>query len=321
MKPRADGADDELGADDGQPTAEGDAGAEAEADSAPATPPLRGGQLAVVATPIGNLDDITLRALATLKAADVILAEDTRRTRKLLAHHAIPARLRALHAHSSDAAIARSVDDLRAGLALALVTDAGTPLLSDPGGRLTSAAVAAGFTLVSVPGPSALTAALSVCALPWDEFRFVGFAPRSGGKRKQWLDAIAARAEACVFFESPQRLGATLAELAQRLPDTRPLAVCRELTKLHEEVVRGSATELARRFAEGTRGEITVVVAAGEARAPEPEADPEAALAARIGELLAAGTSPRDAARTLARELGLPRREVYARIQARLGQG
>lgn len=274
------------------------------------------GRLSVVATPIGNLDDITLRALATLKSADLVLAEDTRHTRKLLAHHAIPARLRALHAHSSDAAIERCLSDLREGLALALVTDAGTPLLSDPGARLLSAATAEGLAVESIPGASAVTAALSVCGLPFDEFRFAGFPPRAGGKRKQWLEAIAGRSEACVFFESPQRLADTLAELAQLLPPQRPLAVCRELTKLHEEVVRGGAAELAQRFADGVRGEITVVVAAGATAAPRVEDDPAATLEARIAERLGRGESPRDVARNLARELGLARREVYAKVQA-----
>jgi 16S rRNA (cytidine1402-2'-O)-methyltransferase len=276
----------------------------------------RAGKLSVVATPIGNLDDVTLRALATLRAADLILAEDTRRTRKLLAHHGIPARLRALHAHSSDAVIERCVADLLQGLQLALVTDAGTPLVSDPGARLVRAAGERGIALESVPGPSAVTAALSVCALPFDEFHFAGFAPRAGGKRAQWLAAIAARPEASVFFESPARLARTLSDLAQLLAPGRPTAVCRELTKLHEEVVRGSAAELAQRFAAGVRGEVTVVVGAGEASSARRDASPAQALEPRIAELLARGVSPRDVARSLARELGLSRREVYARVQA-----
>jgi 16S rRNA (cytidine1402-2'-O)-methyltransferase len=279
------------------------------------------GRLAVVATPIGNLDDITLRALATLKSADLVLAEDTRRTRKLLAHHVIPARLRALHAHSSPEAIERCLVDLRAGYKLALVTDAGTPLLSDPGARLVAAANAERIEVVSIPGASAVTAALSVCGLPFDEFRFAGFPPRTGGKRKQWLEAIAARSEACVFFESPLRLGQTLADLAACLPPERPVAVCRELTKMHEEVVRGSAAELAGAFGEGTRGEITVVVAAGATVAPRPAADPATELEPRITALLQQGVSARDIARSLARELGLSRREIYGRVQAMIERG
>jgi 16S rRNA (cytidine1402-2'-O)-methyltransferase len=274
------------------------------------------GRLSIVSTPIGHLDDVTLRALATLRGADLILAEDTRRTRKLLTHHGIPAKLRALHAHSSDGAIERCLGELLAGRHLALVTDAGTPLVSDPGSRLVQAAAERGVAIESIPGPCAVTAALSVCGVAFDEFRFVGFAPRSGGKREAWLTAIAVRPEASVFFESPARLAHTLAELAERLAPDRQLAVCRELTKIHEEVVRGSAVELARHFAAGARGEITVVVGAGEpaaARAASGEASP---LEPRIAELLAQGSSPRDIARSLARERGLSRREVYARVQA-----
>jgi 16S rRNA (cytidine1402-2'-O)-methyltransferase len=278
----------------------------------------RQGRLSVVATPIGNLDDITLRALAILRAAQVILAEDTRQTRKLLSHHGIGTRLQALHAHSTDHAIERCLEQLAEGQHLALVTDAGTPLISDPGDKLVQRARERGFELESIPGPSALTAALSVCGVAFDAVRFVGFAPRTGSKRKSWLERVASDPEACVFFESPARLAKTLSELAERLHPQRQLAVCRELTKLHEEVLRGTAAELARRLAQGTRGEITVVVGAGlaaEARAAA-EHDAEAELETKITELLARGVSARDAARQLARESGLPRRQVYARVQA-----
>jgi 16S rRNA (cytidine1402-2'-O)-methyltransferase len=286
-----------------------------------ASEPTRG-RLSIVGTPIGHLEDITLRGLSTLRAADLILAEDTRHTRKLLAHHGVTAKLRALHAHSSDAAVERCLEDLEAGLHLALVSDAGTPLVSDPGAKLVRAARERGMDVESIPGPSAVTAALSVCGVPFDAFRFAGFAPRTGGKREAWLAAVAGRPEASVFFESPSRLAATLAELAERLPPDRPVAVCRELTKVHEEVVRGGAGELARRFADGVRGEITVVVGAGGIAAPRAAPDPSAELERRITELLSQGTSARDAARTLARELHLPRRDVYALVQrmAQLGE-
>jgi 16S rRNA (cytidine1402-2'-O)-methyltransferase len=276
------------------------------------------GRLSVVGTPIGHLDDVTLRALSTLREADLILAEDTRRTRKLLTHHGISARLRALHAHSTEAVIERCLLDLLAGRNLALVTDAGTPLVSDPGSRLVRAAAERGVTIEGIPGPSAVTAALSVCGVPFDEFHFAGFAPRSGGKREAWIDAIAGRAEASVFFESPARLPATLADLAERLAPERPLAVCRELTKMHEQVVRGSALELARAFEAGARGEVTVVVGAGQPSAARHQTaeDEPASLEPRIAQLLEQGMSPRDAARSLARELGRPRREIYARVQA-----
>jgi 16S rRNA (cytidine1402-2'-O)-methyltransferase len=271
------------------------------------------GRLSIVATPIGNLEDVTLRALSTLRAAQLILAEDTRQTRKLLSHHGIAGTLRAFHAHSSEGAIERCLRELAEGKHLALVTDAGTPLISDPGARLVALAREQGARVESIPGASAVTAALSVCGVAFDAFRFVGFAPRSGGKREAWLERIARDEGASVFFESPARLGATLAELVPRLHPERVLAVCRELTKLHEEVVRGTAAELAERFANGARGEITVVVAAGPALAEPAHADAEPALDERITQLLAAGVSARDVARRLARELGLPRRSVYAR--------
>jgi 16S rRNA (cytidine1402-2'-O)-methyltransferase len=275
------------------------------------------GVLTVVATPIGNLDDVTLRALRVLREADLVLAEDTRRTRKLLTHHGISARLRALHAHSSPAVIERCLEDVRAGKALALVTDAGTPLLSDPGGMLVAAARQRGFQVQSAPGPSAVVAALTVCGLPFDAFRFAGFAPRSGKRRRQWLDAIATSPEASVFFEAPTRLAATLNELATRLPEERELAVCRELTKLHEEVVRGDAASLAERFSGGVRGEITVVVAAGPAAgAAEDAASQAPQLDSEIRSLLEQGHSPRDITRELTRRHGLPRRRVYAAVQA-----
>ena len=278
----------------------------------PASHALRYGRLSVVATPIGNLDDITLRAVSTLRAADVVLAEDTRQTRKLLSHLGISTQLRALHAHSTDRAVERCAEELLAGKHLALVTDAGTPLISDPGAKLVDAAAALGTPIESIPGPSAVIAALSVCGVAFDAFAFAGFAPRTGTRRREWLERIAHDARASVFFESPMRLSATLAELAEILHEGRVLAVCRELTKLHEEVVRGTAAELASRFANGARGEITVVVGAGEVKAKV--ADVEApTLDERIRDLLAQGLSARDAARNLARELGVPRRHVYAR--------
>jgi 16S rRNA (cytidine1402-2'-O)-methyltransferase len=274
------------------------------------------GRLSIVATPIGNLDDITLRALATLRAAHVILAEDTRQTRKLLGRHAIAGKLRALHAHSSDTVIERCLEELAAGQRLALVTDAGTPLISDPGGALVQAASERGTEVESIPGPSAVTAALSVCGVPFDVFRFLAFAPRSGEKRKLWLQQIAGDPAASVFFESPVRLPATLTALAERLHPQRMLAVCRELTKVHEEVVRGTAQTLSQHFATGTRGEITVVVGAGPTVDESATVDQAVEIEPLIRTLLAQGLSPRDVARRLARESGLARRQVYARVQA-----
>jgi 16S rRNA (cytidine1402-2'-O)-methyltransferase len=273
------------------------------------------GLLSVVATPIGNLDDITLRALATLRDADVVLAEDTRHTRTLLSKHNIGTKLRSFHAHSGPDAVVQIVEQLVQGQRIALVTDAGTPLVSDPGCDLVGAAAAAGVRVESIPGASAVLASLASAGLPFDTFRFAGFAPRSGGKRTEWLERIGADDGATVFFEAPTRIAETLRDLAEHLHPARRVAVCRELTKLHEEIVRGSAAELAERFAEGARGEISVVVERGEPQASR-RAAPEVPRSERIAALLAEGLSPRDVARTLAVELRLPRRELYAEVLA-----
>jgi 16S rRNA (cytidine1402-2'-O)-methyltransferase len=219
------------------------------------------GRLSVLGTPIGNLEDITLRALRILREADGILAEDTRRTRVLCRHHGIDTPLSSFHAHSSPDKLKRVVDNLRGGAHLVLVTDAGTPGVSDPGVRLARAASDADIPVEAIPGPSALTAALSAAGIACDPFRFVGFLPRAGGKRRRALESIATETGATVVFESPHRLHRTLEELASLLGDAREAAVCRELTKLHEEVVRGTLRELSDHFAPGTRGEITLVIA------------------------------------------------------------
>jgi len=292
------------------------------------------GTLWVVATPIGNLEDVTLRALRVLREADGVLAEDTRRTRRLLSHHGIPAALRAFHAHTDPGRTHALVAELAAGARLALVSDAGTPLVSDPGVGLVAAAREAGIRVEAVPGPSAVTAALTVAGLRCDGFRFWGFLPRSGGRRRRALQAIGRDPGAGVLFESPHRLARTLSELGELLGEQRRIAVCRELTKVHQEVVRGSAAELAERFAEGARGEITLVVeAVGEGwddALPAPVADRSWAGAAggpaddEVARWLAEGMSPRDAATRLAREAGVRRPEAYRRVQAvraRVGPG
>jgi 16S rRNA (cytidine1402-2'-O)-methyltransferase len=277
--------------------------------------------LSIVATPIGNLEDITLRALRTLREADVVLAEDTRRTRVLCQHHGISTQLRAFHAHSSQAALEHALNDLAAGKHVALVSDAGTPLLSDPGAQLVAAAHARGLSVETIPGPSAITAALTLSALPVDHFRFVGFLPRSGRRRHDALADIAARPEASVLFESPRRLVDTLNDLARVLPADRGMAVCRELTKRYEQVARGTAQQLIEQFRDGVRGEITLVVAGGEAKSARDSAGPtEEQLVERIAALLSAGTSTRDAAAQLARETGLRKQALYARIEAQKAQ-
>jgi 16S rRNA (cytidine1402-2'-O)-methyltransferase len=268
------------------------------------------GTLYVVATPIGNLDDVTLRALAVLREAALVLAEDTRRTRVLLDRHGIAARPVSLHAHNEAARTDQVLAALADGKAVALVSDAGTPLVSDPGERLVARALADGHRVVPVPGPSAVLAALVASGLPAERFTFVGFLPRKAGERRRRLAELAPRPETLVLFESPRRVGALLAELAASF-GVRRACVARELTKLHEEVVRGKLGELAAQFAEGARGEVSVVVE-GAARAAEPAPLAEHVLRARVREALAAGLSARDLAAQLAQETGLPRRTLYA---------
>lgn len=269
------------------------------------------GKLSIVATPIGNLEDITLRALRTLKEASLVLAEDTRRTRVLLTHHDIHTPLRSLHAHSSGHVIEQCVDELHAGAQMALVTDAGTPIVSDPGSVLVAAAAARGIVVEAIPGASAVTAALTVAAIPCDGFRFFGFLPRTGKARRMALSQVASSQVASVLFESPNRLHHTLQELVELIGPTRRAAVCRELTKLHEEVVRGELASLVTRFADNVRGEITLVIAADQSSDPTL-LDPDTHAVA----LLQSGLSARDAARKLAQDTGLPKREAYALIQA-----
>jgi 16S rRNA (cytidine1402-2'-O)-methyltransferase len=267
------------------------------------------GRLIVCPTPIGNLDDVTLRVLAALREADVIACEDTRRTRKLLARHGIEAKLLSYHEQNERTRARELVARIRAGEKVALVSDAGTPAVSDPGFVLVRACIDEGLVVEVLPGPAAPLTALVASGLPADRWRFAGFLPRRKGELARELERAA---ETVVAFESPRRLAATLAALAQLDPD-RPVAVCRELTKLHEEVVRGPAAELARRFAGGTRGELVLVIgAAGELG----EADlPKAAAA--VARLVAAGARPRAAASTVAELTGQPANRLY---EAALGE-
>ena len=272
-----------------------------------------GGLLSVVGTPIGNLEDITLRALRTLREADAVVAEDTRHTRALLAHHGIETHLDSMHAHSGDAKVAKLVASLEQGAHLALVSDAGCPVLNDPRGRLVAATRDAGVRVETIPGPSALTACLAVAGLRAETFRFVGFLPRAGARRKRALRDLCADDCASVLFESPRRLAATLRELSPML-GTRRLAVCRELTKLHEEVARGTAAELLQHFEAGVRGEITLLVEAGDGTRDEGAVLEAAEERARLA--LAAGSRPKEVARQLAAETTLAGHEAYARVQA-----
>lgn len=266
--------------------------------------------LVVVPTPIGNLEDITLRALRVLREADVIACEDTRRTGRLLAHYEIEnrGRLVAYHEHNE----ARKAPELAARAreeTVALVCDAGTPLVSDPGHRLVSACIEAGVRVEALPGPSAALTALVASGLPPEGAVFVGFPPRSGGERTRLFERIGVEAATFVLYESPHRLAATLGEL----PKEAPVAVCRELTKLHEEIFHGTAAEALARFSGGrgeVKGEISLVVRGGAAR---EETGPEEALAL-ARRYVEAGESPSKAAARAARETGLKKGELYDRL-------
>jgi len=272
------------------------------------------GTLYVVATPIGNLEDVTLRALRVLREADCVLAEDTRRTRILLERHGIAARPRSLHAHNEAARSEEACARLAEGRSVALVSDAGTPLVSDPGARLVASAIDAGHAVVPVPGPSAVLAALAGAGLGDGAFTVLGFLPRKAAQRDAVLARFQGAPETLVLFEAPGRVAATLAALHAALGE-RPACVARELTKLHEEFVRAPLSELAARFAAGPpRGEVTLVV--GGAEGKEEPALAGASLDAEIRRLLGAGRGPREIAAALAVESGLPRRVLYARALA-----
>jgi 16S rRNA (cytidine1402-2'-O)-methyltransferase len=262
------------------------------------------GRLVVCPTPIGNLEDITLRVLAALREADLIACEDTRRTRVLLERYGVKASLVSYHEHNERSRAGELVGRMRDGAVVALVSDAGTPLVSDPGFVLVQACVAAGLAVEVLPGPSAAIAALVASALPADRWRFVGFLPR---KRSE-LERLLVAPETLVAFESPRRVGSSLAVLAAVDPG-RSVAVCRELTKLHEEVVRGSAAELAERYASKTlRGEVAVVI--GGAPAPGGGGDHGPALEA-LRRLVEAGAKPRAAASVVAELTGVGANALY----------
>ncbi len=263
------------------------------------------GRLVVCPTPIGNLQDVTLRVLAALRDADVIACEDTRRTRVLLDRYGVSGRLVSYHEHNESARATELVSRMEAGETVALVSDAGMPLVSDPGFELVRACVAAGLAVEVLPGPSAVLAALVASGLAAERWRFVGFLPRKAGELRALLDG----AETLVAFESPGRLAASLTVLAQADPG-RPVAVCRELTKLHEEVVRASAHELADRYrAAAPRGEIVLVV--GPAAATAPEARKLHAAVSALERLIAAGAKPRPAAAVVGELTGHTANQLY----------
>jgi len=261
--------------------------------------------LAVCATPIGNLEDVTLRVLRELAEADLVLCEDTRRTRVLLERHAISAHLTSYHRHNEAKRTAEVLPRLRAGERIALASDAGLPGVSDPGARLVAAALEAGVPVTVLPGPSAVATALVASGFVAERFQFLGYLPRGAKPLGELWVELSHWPYAAVAFESPKRLPASLASLAQALPD-RPVAVCRELTKRFEEIERGRAEEVAERFSEPRRGEITLVF--GPAPAVQPDVD-EAAAA--VGELVKAGLARRQAADLVARLTGASRNRLY----------
>ncbi len=269
------------------------------------------GTLYVVATPIGNLDDITLRALQVLRTVDLIACEDTRHTRVLLERHGIRTPLVSYHEHNEDRRAPELLAHLRAGRSVALVSDAGTPILSDPGFVLVRRAVEEGIPVVPVPGPSAITAALSVAGLPPDRFVFLGFLPRRRAARRRLLAEVAALPWTLVAFEAPHRVEETLADVAAVLGE-RPVALVRELTKAFEEVLRGPASAVLAAVRERLiRGELTLVIG-GAPGTPEAAGTPQAPGAAEaLRALLGAGVSVREAARAVARSCGISRRDAY----------
>jgi 16S rRNA (cytidine1402-2'-O)-methyltransferase len=287
--------------------------------------PTGGGVLYVVATPIGNLSDVTLRALQVLGDVPLIAAEDTRLTKRLLDRHGLTARLTSFHAKSGPGRLATLLDHLRSGSDLALVTDAGTPAVSDPGEDLVSAWSDEGGRVVPIPGASAVLAAVTASGLAGPRWSFEGFLPRSGRARRDHLERIAADTRGCVLFEAPNRVAGTLDDLAAACGPERSGAVCRELTKIHEQIVRAPLRDLAAATADGTipsRGEIVIVVGgikggspgAALSRPPGDAASDTEQLSSAleaVERLVAAGTARGEAARRVAAETGIPRRRLY----------
>jgi 16S rRNA (cytidine1402-2'-O)-methyltransferase len=262
--------------------------------------------LVVCPTPIGNLEDVTLRVLREIGEADIVLCEDTRRTKTLLDRHGVAARLISYHRHNEARRVGEVLTRLEAGERVALVSDAGLPGVNDPGARVVTAALEKGFEVTVLPGPSAVETALVASGLVGERYAFVGYLPRRARGRESLWEETAGWSWPVVAFESPQRLPASLASLASFDP-ARPVAVCRELTKRFEEVVRGTAGDVAARFAEPPKGEVTLVIGAAGAGTADASSDGMAAVA----ELVAAGVPRRRAADIVARLTGLSRNELY----------
>jgi 16S rRNA (cytidine1402-2'-O)-methyltransferase len=269
--------------------------------------------LYLVATPIGNLEDITLRALRVLREeASVIACEDTRQTQKLLDHFSIRKPVISYHEHNETARSAELVERMEAGESVALVSDAGTPLVSDPGYRLVTAAIAAGFRVVPIPGVSAALAALSASGLPTDEFRFAGFLPPKSAARRRFLEQAATDRATLIFYESPHRILDSLEDMSHTLGDRR-VVLAREITKIHEEFLRGTAREILDQLKArpAIKGEMTLVVARAEKRAAE--GDP----VSEVLSLQSAGVDRMEAIKTVAKQFGLGKRELYDKLARR----
>lgn len=281
-----------------------------------ASPDSRG-TLFVVATPIGNLGDVTLRSLEVLRAVPLVAAEDTRLTRRLFDRHGITTRLMSYHARSGKGRETELLEHLRSGSDLALVTDAGTPAISDPGELLVSAWAAEDGSVVPIPGASAVTAAVAASGVAGPRWSFDGFLPRSGRERRARLERIASDKRGTVLFEAPSRVAATLRDLATAVGGDRPAAVCRELTKVHESIVRGTLGKLAAASADGSipeRGEFVIVVGSVERHAAAVPTDEGMARArAEVEELVSAGVARGEAARRVSATTGIPRRTLYGR--------
>jgi 16S rRNA (cytidine1402-2'-O)-methyltransferase len=273
--------------------------------------------LHLVATPIGNLGDITIRGLATLAAADLVYCEDTRMSRRLLERYGVKVPVKAYHEHNAQKARPVILDQLKAGARLALISDAGMPLINDPGYKLVRDCIEEGLAVHVVPGPSAPLMALVLSGLPTDRFTFAGFLPNRSGARRTMLAGLAGHGATLIFFETAPRVAAALADIADVLGDP-PVALARELTKFHEEVLRGTASEVAAAIAArgGVKGEITLVVAPPEPAGMVDEGEIDEELAAALDEM-----SPGKAASLLARRFGVARRDLYQRALALKGGG
>jgi 16S rRNA (cytidine1402-2'-O)-methyltransferase len=269
------------------------------------------GTLYIVATPIGNLEDMTFRAVRVLKEVDLIACEDTRQTRKLLEHFGIHRPTTSYHEHNEAARAAELATRLLEGARVALVSDAGMPLVSDPGYRLVKAAIESGVRVEPVPGASAVVTALSASGLPTDEFHFGGFLPPKAGQRLRALEALAAERATLIFYEAPHRVVETLRDIEKAL-GPRPVVVARELTKVHEEFLRGTAGEVAGvlEARDAVKGEITLLV--GRATAPPPDETP---IEDAVAECMRAGMGRMDAIKSVARRRGLAKHEVYERLE------